>query len=166
MSLRWKLFRAICIVQMIAAAVILLETLFNFFRYALWSGVIGLVVYTAMLLLTILAVNLLNNNYPDEPIEGRQKKNFNRLFLINFLFLAFLFGFIIGEYKSLIKLADATNQGMFSMPAGIFIMLVIYILLLIFQLVILYGLYKLRLELYSNFTKRKFEFESGERGRG
>jgi hypothetical protein len=31
--------------------------------------------------------------------------------------------------------------------------------MLILQLIILYGLYRLRLELYSNFMKRKFEFE-------
>lgn len=161
MPIRWKLFRAICIVQMIAAAVNLLTTLFNFFRYASWAGVISLVVYTAILLLAILAVNLLNTNYPDEPVEGRQKKNFNRLFLINFLFLAFLFGFIIAEFRSLNKLAATIDKSLFSLPPGIFLMLVTYIVMLIFQLIILYGLFKLRLELYSNFTKRKFEFESG-----
>ncbi len=164
MPLRWKLFRAICIVQMIAAAVYLLDTLFNFFRYASWSGVVSLAIFTAMLLLTILAVNLVNNNYPDEPVEGRQKKSFNRLFMVNFLFLTFLFGFIIAEFRSLNKLADTTNQNLSSLPPNIFIMVVVYIIMLIFQLVILYGLYKIRLELYSNFTKRKFEFEMGERG--
>jgi len=159
MPLRWKLFRAICIVQMIAAAINVLEILFNFFRYASWSGVIGLILFTAILLLTILAVNLLNNNYPDNPVEGSQKKSFNRLFLINFLFLSFLFGFIIAEYRSLSKLASAVSKGVYALPLGIFLTLFIYCFVLTFQLIILYGLYKLRLELYSNFMKRKFEFE-------
>ena len=63
MPIRWKLFRAICIVQMIAAAVNVLDILFNFFRYASWTGLIGLILFTAILLLTILAVNLLNKLY-------------------------------------------------------------------------------------------------------
>ena len=157
MSIRWKLFRAICIVQMIAAAVNVLDILFNFFRYASWTGLIGLILFTAILLLTILAVNLLNNNYPDDPVEGRQKKSFNRLFLINFLFLAFLFGFVIAEIRSLNKLI--ISLGISSLPRSIFLMLFVYSVMLILQLIILYGLYKLRLELYSNFMKRKFEFE-------
>lgn len=159
MPIRWKLFRAICIVQMIAAAVNVLDILFTFFRYASWSGLIGLIVFTAILLLTILAVNLLNNNYPDDPVEGKQKKNFNRLFLINFLFLAFLFGFIIAEFRSLNKLSMSLSVDFYSLPLGIFLMLFVYFIVLILQLTILYGLYKLRLELYSNFMKRKFEFE-------
>lgn len=159
MPLRWKLLRAICIVQMIAAAVNTLDILFNFFRYASWSGVIGLILFTAILLLTILAVNLINNNYPDNPVEGRQKKNFNRLFLVNFLLLTFLFGFVISEFRSLSRLASTVDKSVYALPPGIFLTLFVYSVTLIFQLIILYGLYKLRLELYSNFMKRKFEFE-------
>jgi hypothetical protein len=159
MPLRWKLFKAVCIVQMIAAAVNVLDILFNFFLYASWSGLIGLVLFTSIMLLTILAVNLLNNNYPDDPVEGRQKKSFNRLFIINFLFLTFLFGFIIAEFRSLNHLVNTTGKNLSDLPFGIFLMLIVYSCTLIFQLIILYGLYKLRLELYSNFMKRKFEFE-------
>src|SRR5687767_5895576 len=116
MPLRWKLFRAVCIVQMIAAAVNVLDILFNFFRYASWGGLIGLVLFTSVMLLTILAVNLLNNNYPDDPVEGKQKKSFNRLFIVNFLFLTFLFGFIIAEFRSLNKLAGATGKYLSELP--------------------------------------------------
>lgn len=158
MPLRWKLFRAICIMQMIAAAFNALDLLFNFLRNTLWSGITGLALFLAMMLLTILAVNLLNN-YPDDPVEGKQKKNFNRLFLINFLFLVFLFGFIIAEFRSLTHLASFTGKKLFDFPFSLFLMLLVYSGMLIFQLILLYGLYKLRLELYSNFMKRKFEFE-------
>ncbi len=162
MPLHWKIFRGICIVQMIAAAVNVLDLLFNFFRYASWSGLVGLVLFTFIMLLSVLAVNLLNNNYPDEPVDGKQKKNFNRLFLINFLFLALLFGFIIAEYRSLNQLVIATGKSLFDYPFAIFLMLIVYFGMLIFQLLILYGLYKLRLELYSNFMKREFEFEKSK----
>jgi len=160
MPLHWKLFRTICIAQLIAAAFNLLDVLYNFFRYASWSGLIGLALFFAIMLLAVLAIHLVNNNYPDDPVEGKQKKNFNRLFIINFLFLAFLFAFIIAEFRSLIHLASITGKNLFDFPVTIFLMLLIYTVMLIFQLVILYGLYKLRLELYSNFMKRKFEFEN------
>ncbi|MGZ8525109.1 MAG: hypothetical protein ACXWV1_11810 [Chitinophagaceae bacterium] len=159
MPLRWKLFRAICIVQMLAAAVNVLDILFNFFLYASWGGLIGLALFTSIMLLTILGVNLINNNYPDNPIEGKQKKSYNRLFIINFLFLTFLFGFIVAEFRSLNKLANTTGKYLSDLPLGIFVMLIVYTCMLLFQLIILYGLYKLRVELYSNFTKRKFDFE-------
>ena len=159
MPLRWKLFRAICIVQMIAAALNTLAILFHFFVHASWSGIIGLALFLAIMLLTILAVNLLNTNYPDDPVDGNQKKNFNRLFLVNFLFLSLLFGFIIAEMRSLTQLADVTLKNILDLPFSIFMMLIVYMSMLIFQLIILYGLYKLRILLYSNFMKRKFEFE-------
>ena len=160
MPIHWKLFRTICIVQLIAATASLLDVLFNFFRYASWSGLLGLALFLAMMLLAVLAIRLLNNNYPDNPVEGHQKKNFNRLFLINFLFLAFLFGFIIAEFRSLAHLVSSTGKNIFDLPLMTFLMLFIYTGMLLFQLVIFYGLYKLRLELYSNFMKRKFEFEN------
>ena len=159
MPLRWKLFRALCIVQMIAAAGNLLERLFSFFQYPSWGAVISLLVYTAILLLSILAINLLNNNYPDEPVEGTQKRSFNRLFLVNFLLLACLFGFIISEYRSLQKIAALVRLDLFALPPGVFVMLAVHVFVLILQLILLYGLYQLRVELYTNFTKRKFEFE-------
>lgn len=159
MPARWKLFRAICIIQMIGAAFNELDVLFGFFRHASWSSVIGLIVFLAILLLTILGINLLNHNYPDEPVEGKQKKSFNRLFLINFLFLAFLFGFVIAEFRSLSQLASLSSRQLFDLPFSIFLMLITYSVMLVLQLAILYGLYKLRLELSENFVKRKFEFE-------
>ena len=160
MPFHWKLFRTICIAQLIAAAFNILDTLFNFFRYASWSGLIGLALFLAIMLLAVLAIHLLNNNYPDEPVEGKQKKSFNRLFLINFLSLSFLFGFIISEFRSLNHLTTITGKTFFDFSFGIFMMLFIYVGMLIFQLIILYGLYKLRLELYSKFMKRKFDFEN------
>ena len=160
MPVRWKLFRAICIIQMIGAAFNELDVLFSFFRYARWGGVISLIVFLAILLLTIFGINLLNNNYPDEPIEGRQKRYFNRLFLVNFLFIAFLFGFVFAEFRSLSQLASLGSKQIFELPFSIFLMLITYTVMLLLQLAILYGLYKLRLELNENFLKRKFEFEN------
>lgn len=157
--LRWKIFRITCIVQLLAASANALEKLFYFFLNLSFSNIAGLLLFIAIMLLCILGINLVNNNYPEEPVAGRQKKVFNRLFLFNFLLLTFLFGFIIAEIRSLNQFAGKLGTTFFEIPFSLFLMLLIYLVMLIFQLIILYGLYHLRLELYSNFMKRKFEFE-------
>jgi hypothetical protein len=159
MPLRWKIFRIICIVQLLAASVNILEKLFYVFLHFSFSNIAGLLLFIAIMLLCILGINLVNNNYPEEPIEGRQKKVFNRLFLLNFVLLTFLFGFIIAEIRLLNQFAGNLGTTFFGIPFSLFLMLLVYLGMLIFQLVILYGLYQLRLELHSNFMKRKFEFE-------
>lgn len=159
MPIRWKIFRMICIAQLLAASVNILQRLFYFFINFSFSNVAGLVLFVAIMLLCILAINLVNNNYPEEPIEGRQKKVFNRLFLLNFILLTFMFGFIIAEVRRLNLFAENLDIAFFQVPLSLFLMLLIYLSMLILQLIILYGLYRLRLELYSNFMKRKFEFE-------
>jgi hypothetical protein len=160
MPLRWKIFRAICIVQLLLASLTLLQSLFYLFLYFSFRSIAGLMLFTAIMFLCILGMNLVNNNYPDEPVQGSQKKNFNRLFLLNFLLLSFLFGFIIAEFNALKQFASTVALTFFRLPFGAFVMLTAYLLMLIFQLAILYGLYRLRLELYSNFLNRKFEFEN------
>jgi hypothetical protein len=159
MPLRWKIFRAICVVQLLFASLNMLQSLFYLFLYFSFRSIAGLMLFTAIMFLCILGINLVNNNYPDEPVQGNQKKNFNRLFLLNFLSLAFLFGFIIAEFNSLKQFAGTATLTFFQLPFTAYIMLINYLLILIFQLCILYGLFRLRLELYSNFMNKKFEFE-------
>ena len=160
MPSRWKLFRILCILQLIAAGLAMLETVFSFFIFANWTAVVKLCVYVAILLLASLGLTLVNQNYPDEPVSGRQKKSFNRLFIINFLFLSFVFGFVIREARDLAELAELIGKERLSFPFHLYLPLLFYVFLLIFQMLLLFGLYKLRLELALNFSKRKFDFES------
>jgi hypothetical protein len=157
MPLRWKIFRIICIVQLLAASANALEKLLYFFLHISFSNIAGILLFIAVMLLCILGINLVNNNYPEEPVQGRQKKVFNRLFLLNFVLLTFLFGFIFAEMRSLNQFAINIGKSFFEIPVSLFLMLLVYLAMLIFQLIILYGLYQLRLELYSNFMKRKFD---------
>ena len=113
----------------------------------------------SIFLLTILAIHLLNNNYPDVPVTGKQKANFNRLFLINFLFLAFLFGIVFAEYREVQSWSELIDKSFFDLPFEMYIGLLSSTGILILQLTILYGLYELRRELYTNFMKKEFEFE-------
>jgi hypothetical protein len=159
MSTGWKIFRVVCVLQMILAALILFSTLVDFFRYASFGDVFKLLLFLLIMLLSIFAVNTLNNNYPETPITGSQKKNFNRLFLLNFLFLAVLFGLLFAEYRLVSGLATLFNKPILELPFKFHLMLLGYLTSLIFQFVILYGLYELRRILYMNFRKKKFDFE-------
>jgi hypothetical protein len=159
MSFGWKIFRLICVLQMTISALILFSTLFDFFRNPSFGDVFKLLLFLLTIMLSILAVNTLNNNYPDTPVTGNQKKNFNRLFLLNFIFLAVLFGLIIAEYRQVSEIAELFNRQILQLRFSYYVTLLGYVAVLIFQFVILYGLYELRRILYMNFRKKKFEFE-------
>jgi hypothetical protein len=70
-----------------------------------------------------------------------------------------LFGFAFAEFRSLSQLATLSNQQITGLPWTIFLMLINYIAMLLMQLYVLFGLFKLRIELYANFRQREFEFE-------
>jgi hypothetical protein len=162
MPIRWKLFRIVCILQMLSASVFTIMALIRLFETGYFSSFIRVVLFLLIFLQTILAVNILNNNYPDTPVTGKKKTNFNRLFLLNFLFLVFLFGFIFAEYRQLVSLAGFTGNPVFNLPLEWLMGIIANCITLIFQFIILYGLYLLRRELYINFMKKEFDFEKNQ----
>jgi hypothetical protein len=135
-------------------------------RHASFGGVVRVLLFVLIFLLSILGVNVLNNNYPDTPVAGKQKTNFNRLFLLNFLFLVFLFGIIFAEYKELLQMTFYFNRPVYNLPFEMLIPLLSYGAILLLQFYILYGLYELRRELYFNFMKKEFEFEKEKARQG
>jgi hypothetical protein len=145
---------------MMAATFILFTSLIDFFNSPGFSDIARLLLFLLVMLLAIFAVNTLNTNYPDTPVAGRQKKLFNRLFLLNFIFLAFLFGFVFAELRFVNSFASLTGKPFYRLPFIILMTAITYGVILIFQFIILYGLYNLRRLLYANFMKRKFEFEN------
>jgi len=159
MPLIWKLFRPLCLFQIIAAAIPCASALFSAFisGFSLYYIFESFAFFMVMMLAN-LGINLVYNNYPDQPVVDRQKKRFNWLFLINLLLLVFLFAHVFAEYSHLKALMELT--GSFSkLPALVWLSFGLYVLILIFELIILYGLYELRLLLYYNFSKKEFEFE-------
>lgn len=159
MSIRWQLFRIVCLLQMLASSFFTITALISFIESISFTAFVSVVLFLFIFLLTILAVNILNKNYPDIPVAGNQKTSFNRLFLLNFLFLVFLFGIIIAEYRQLNALSELIGRPLFNLPFELLISPILNVVMLIFQLIILYGLYQLRRELYINFMKKEFEFE-------
>jgi len=162
MPVKWKLFWVICLLQMLAAAFFTIMAVIHFFGEGGFSAFIRILLFLLIFLLAVLGVNILTNNYPDVPVTGRQKTNFNRLFLLNFLFLSFLFGVIFSEYRQLSEITTLTGRAALQLPVEFFIYLIIYLIMLVFQLILLYGLYILRRELYVNFMSKEFEFEKDQ----
>jgi hypothetical protein len=162
MPLRWKLFRIVCILQMLGSSAFAIMAIIHFLETNSFSAFISVLLFLLIFLQTILAINILNNNYPDVPVTGKQKTNFNRLFLFNFLFLVFLFGTIFAEYRELNEIATLTGKQFFNLPFQFYLSILSDFVILIFQLIILYGLYELRRELYFNFMKKKFDFEKDQ----
>jgi len=108
--------------------------------------------------LPILTFTVYNNNYPDKLIEGRQKKNFNRIFLINFLLIAFLFGFVFRDYRDGILQSRTLGVGS-GFDLVFFIPFIISCCTLIFHFSILYGLYWLRRQINNTISSKQFDFE-------
>jgi len=159
MSVKWKFFGLICVLQLLATAFFSITSFINLLQLGLFYFLLQTIAFVLMTRLTILALNILNNNYPDVPVGGRQKTIFNWLFLLNFLLLAFLFGLVIAEYKNLKALTNLLDRSIFSLPFKWLLPFFIYSIILVFQFIILYGLYAIRIELYRNFMKKQFEFE-------
>ena len=162
MPVRWNLFRVVCIIQMLIASVFMIMGAIRLIEDPGFSAFIAVALYGVIFLQTVLAVNILNNNYPNVPVTGMQKTNFNRLFLLNFFFLVFLFGMIFAEYRELNEVSALIDKPLFKLPFEMFISIVSDMVVLIFQFIILYGLYALRRELYFNFMKKEFEFEKDQ----
>lgn len=165
MGLSWQLYRLICLLQMLATTFFTFTSLISLFNTGRIYYFLETIFFVLMAVLSIFALNLVNTNYPDKPVAGKQKNVFNWLFLINFFLLAFLFGLFFAEYRSLELLGSITGSAAFSLPFRFLVPLLFKSAVLIFQLLILYGLFNLRRELYRNFfVNKQFEFEDGAAG--
>lgn len=159
MSLSWKLFMVVCVLQLLLTAFFTCTSVISLFQTGDFYYLFQTLAFGMMVWLAILALGLLNNNYPDVPVSGRQKTIFNWLFLVNFLLITFLFGLIFAEFGQLRALARLTGRRLFAFPFEIIAFFFVYFAILLFQFTILYGLYTLRRELYRNFMEKQFEFE-------
>ena len=159
MPARWIIFRVICILQIVAAGFLLVLSFMSLFNTGFFSGFARIVSLLFCISLSIFGINTLNNNYPETPITGRQKSSFNILFLVNFLLLAFLFSFFFSQLTYVKELSRLSGKNFFDLPTRFYMSLYLYACVILFQLIILYGLFTLRKEIYGNFVSRKFEFE-------
>ena len=164
------ILRIVCIVQILIAV---FRCLTSFTGLVLNGEFIFLLQSIAFALIAILAIitfNISNNFFPDKLIEGRQKKNFNRIFLINFLLISFLFGFVFQDfkdYRNAVKLSHAFSEAAkYRLPVAYLIGFIISFVMLIFHFSILYGHYWIRRYINNNASRKQFDFEiQDENGR-
>src|SRR5437016_4358894 len=99
LSTFWKIFRVVCIVQLLLVA---FQGMFSisrlFYRHSIFLSMIEIITYTLVFLFVYQGLSLLNYNYPDVPLSPKQKRSFNGLFIINFLLIAFLFAQVINTW--------------------------------------------------------------------
>jgi len=157
------ILRIICIIQILIA---IFECLFSFTGLVLEGEFILLLQSIASAFIAIFSIitfSISNNYFPDKIIEGRQKKNFNRIFLINFLLISFLFGLVFRDYKdyrNAVKLSHVfTLTENYILLVPYLISLIISCAMLIFHFSILYGHYWMRRYINNNATHKQFDFE-------
>lgn len=159
----WKVFRAICILQLILVALELMISIARiFYGKNILVSLLETFTYAIMLIFLYTGFSLLNDNYPDTPLTQKQKRNFNLLFLINFLLIAVLFGELVSEWRSTVPFMTMVKTDMTGyLMIGLFLLFAI--LIFVFHLIFLGGMYQLRRTLYLNSNKAyDSEFEMNE----
>jgi len=146
----WKLFRVCCIIQLVLVALLLMLGLRGlFFSLKIVYPITELLCYGVMFLFVYMGLSLLNYNYPDTPLTPRQRRNFNWLFLINFLLIAYLFGQLVSEWKLVVPWITLV-KAKYSDYLSALTMLVINILVFVLHVVFLGGMFKLRRVIHEN----------------
>ena len=152
------LLRIICIIQLILAVFQCFFSLIGFlsgqFVFLFQAIAFGLIA-----LLPIFTFILISNNFPDKIIAGKQRKNFNRIFLINFLLIAFLFGFFFQDLRQAQAIAKDAGTPFYKLDILFLGGLLISFTTLLFHFFILYGLYWLRNHINYNASRKQFDFE-------
>jgi hypothetical protein len=150
--------RIICIIQIILSVFHCFFSLIGFlsgqFVFLFQAIAFGLIA-----LLPIFAMVLVTTNFPDRVIAGNQRKNFNRLFLINFLLIAFLFGFFFKDLRNVQAIAKLAATSIYKLNIFYLGGLLISFIMLVLHFSILYGLYWLRSHINYNASRKQFDFE-------
>jgi hypothetical protein len=146
----WKLFRIACIVQMVLVALqLVLGVSGIFYRKQIIFPLTEALAYGIVFIFVYTGLSLLNYNYPDSPLTTSQRRNFNWLFLINFLLIAYLFGQLLTAARWIIPFLPFIKGGFLrylSVVSWLLIDLAIFVLHIIFLL----GMYQLRRVIYQN----------------
>lgn len=149
------ILRIICAIQLVLAIFKCFTSLTSLLTDWEWIYFIQALAFALIAALPVRVFIVLSVNFPDKPIVGKQKKNFNRIFLINFLLIAFLFGFVFFDFKK--DAAIAAQAGL--VHPIFFIYFWLSILMLVFHFIILYALFWLRSHIYNNAVEKQFDFE-------
>ena len=147
---KWRVFKALSIIQMIMVMFMMVISIGGMF----YGDNVGWrffesVCYGMMLIFLYQGFTILNDNYPDTPLSTRQKRNFNLLFLFNFLLIAFLFAKVVVQWRYVISITGDLKLD----PRGhllIFLPMTVAALIFILNVVHLAGMYRLRIMIHEN----------------
>ena len=146
----WKVFRAICIVQLILVAFQgMLSFSALFYKTHVLQSLISAVAYAFVFLFVYQGLSLLNYNYPDIPLTTKQKRSFNILYLVNFILISFLFAQVVNTWNVvpvLIQAVRSANYYWFSVASFVLCAWLIFIIHLFF----LAGMFRLRRLIHQN----------------
>lgn len=150
LTLPWKLFRLLCVVQLIVVLYLLvLNTARLFSATRTWTDFIGVIAYLTVFLFVCQGLAILSDNYPNTPLSQPQKRRFNLLFLLNFLLIAFLFAKTVNIWQTLpfVSIGLLIKNNLF---INFVFILLQTIFVFIFHLAFLYGMYRLRQQIHTN----------------
>ena len=107
MTRTWLIIlRIICAIQLVITLYISFFLVAALFTGGGFIYLFEAIAFAFIATLPIRVFIVLNNNYPDKIIEGKEKRGFNRVFLINILLIVFLAGFVIRDYKDAVYLSN------------------------------------------------------------
>ena len=155
MTRAWLIIlRIICGIQLVITAYSSLFALISLFLGGGFMELIHAIAFALIAALPVRVFIILANNYPDKIIEGRSKKDFNRLFLINILLISYLLAYVIRDFRSGMNNVNESNIFIF-----FFFSFIASLSMLIIHLCILYSLFWLRKTIRLNASNKQFEFE-------
>src|SRR5688572_1534620 len=157
------ILRIVCIAQILIAVFRCLSSFTGLVLEGEFIFLLQSIAFVFIAILPIITFNISNNFFPDKLIEGRRKKNFNRVFLINFLLIAFLFGFVFQDfkdYRNSVKISHIFSEAAkYRLPVAYLLSFIISCVMLIFHFSILYGHYWMRRYINNNANRKQFDFE-------
>ena len=157
LSTSWKIFRVICILQLVLVATQLMLSIVGiFYNIAVFYKLTEVVLYSIVFFFVYLGFSILNYNFPDTPLSDRQKTQFNWLYIINFLLIAYLFAQVVNKWWILPVLNDAENIKFFNW-LNFASPLLLSVGLFIFHLVLLAGMYRMRRVLHQNTIQSLYQ---------
>jgi hypothetical protein len=146
----WKIFRAVCIMQLILVAFKgMLAFSELFYKSQALISIIDTIAYGLVFLFVYHGLSMLNYNYPDIPLSIKQKRLFNLLYLTNFLLIAYLFAQVVNTWWLVPYVFRFNNTVKFYSYTILALFLFSWIIFII-HLVFLAGMFRLRRLIFQN----------------
>ncbi|HEX6426391.1 MAG TPA: hypothetical protein VF008_01845 [Niastella sp.] len=153
----WKIFRAICIVQLVLVAFLGVQSLgMLFYKSNILVSCIDIAAYSLVFLFVYHGLSILNYNYPDVPLSSKQKRIFNVLYLINFILIAYLFAQVVNTWWMVHIVFDTEIQKNYNWVMATAVLSLSWFIFLI-HLVFLAGMFRLRRLIHENTISTWYE---------